>query len=226
MLDGLVRARPLAESGLELERKARRTAHAAALGGLGCVALAFSNVGCATSHMREVHPSQAIAASAGIATILFIRPHRYPAAVQYTVLDTQAGPSGREVRFLGESAPSSHFAAAVSPGEHLFLGSGGGNLDVLRARVSAGRMYLVEIDTGPFKGLELRAIPQGSALWKDAHVWIDETTQLVPDRLAGQADLMRNPEPVDETITDALERLRSYDADDLAERTLNPNDGR
>jgi hypothetical protein len=182
-------------------------------------------IGCSPAHMREVRPATRLAATPDAATVLFIRPHAFPGAAHYTLLDTKRGPSGCEVRFLGESAPNSHFAVAIAPGEHVFLGVGNGRTDAVRANLAPGRVYFVEVASGVLQGIHLVALTPASPHWHDVDAWVHETTQLAPDRLAGQADLMRNAEPLDEAIASALARLEGYDARDLETRTLRPEDG-
>lgn len=206
-----------------LERIRPRSRGVSAVLALAAAAVLFG--GCAVTHMREVHPAQPIGATAGAASVLFVRPHAYPAGMHYVVLDTQAGPSGREVQFLGESWPSSHFVAHVPAGEHVFLASGNGRTEALHGHLAEGRLYVVEVDTGAFQGMRLVAVTQKSARWKDVRAWLDETTQLAPDRLAGQADLMRHGDAVDEVVEDGLDRWKRYEGDDAIERTLSADDG-
>jgi hypothetical protein len=180
-------------------------------------------VGCgATSdYMMDVAHPRPIVATPNMATVVFIRPSSYARSMKTTILD------GRGT-FLGDSLPKSHFAVLLPPGPHVFI-AWAENTAALQATLLPGRVYFVEVAAkmGVLSArMHVLALTPRSENWAKVPEWLNETTQLVPDPAGGQAYLSSRPEDVQERIRRANEALSKYDAEELAERTLRPEDGR
>src|SRR5262249_18473662 len=130
-------------------------------------------------------------------------------------------------RFLGDSLPESYFAVRVPAGEHVFV-AWAENTAALRASLAPGRTYYVEVASKPgawSARAHLLAITPRSETWKDVRTWLAESTQLGPNEPGGQAYLQSRSEDVAERLRRANEILREYDAKELEERTIRPDDG-
>jgi hypothetical protein len=189
---------------------------------LVAVFLSSLTIGCSVSspYMHEQAPPQPIPASRDKATIVFLRPSSYGGRVKTTILDTRG-------RFLGEDWGSTYFAVQVEPGEHVFL-AWAENTAALRARLAAGKTYYIEV--APKMGalsarMHLLALTPRSASWSKVPEWMSGSVQVVPDEAAGQAYLQARATDVDERIRRAKEALSKYSSEELAERTLRPEDG-
>jgi hypothetical protein len=179
--------------------------------------LAVDSLGCDAEHMRPVSADTAVPVDARSATVVFVRPKVAPAAVNFTWVDVASDGT----RFLGESPPTSHFAVPLPPGEHTFVAWGGDHEDSVRATLAPGRVYVVALLSELFHPLELRAVRRDD---EDAARWIEDTTALAPDREDGQRDLVKDPRKLDEHLEDARAAWRGLDHDEIAERTLGPDD--
>ena len=178
-------------------------------------------VACDAAHMRAVYPETAVPVDPRLATVVFVRPRLAPAVVNFTVVDVA---NDGAARFLGESPPTSHFAVAVAPGEHTFVAWGGGHEDAVRATLAPGRVYFVAVRSALFRPLMLRAVRRSGDDAEDAARWVADTTALAPDREAGQRDLVKDPRNLEQHLADAMGSLHGLDGDELAERTLGPDD--
>jgi hypothetical protein len=183
--------------------------------------LGASAIACAPEHMHAVAPDTAVPVDPHLATVVFVRPRFTAAALNFTIVDvTRDGAA----RFVGESAPTSHFAVNLPAGEHTFLAWAGHHEDAVHADLAAGRVYFVAILSEPFRPLELRAVRRGDGETSDAPRWIEETTALAPDREAGQRELVRDPHELEERIDDAVAEWKGLERDEVAARTLGPED--
>ena len=154
------------------------------------------------------------------ALVVFVRPSGYASGVATTLLDDQGA-------FLGDSIAGSQFAVVLPPGPHLFL-AWAENTAPLAATLLPGRVYYVEV--APTLGfwsprVHLLPITPRSDSWHELATWMSQTTQLVPNIAAGQAYLNGRQADVTERIRRARERIGELDPDELAERTLRPEDG-
>jgi len=182
---------------------------------------AVDALGCDAEHMRPVSPETAVPVDPRQATVVFVRPKLAPAAVNFTIVDV--GKDGA-ARFLGESPPTSHFAVPVAPGEHTFVAWGGDHEDAVRANLAPGHVYFVAVLSELFHPLMLRAVRAQGEESEDAAKWVEDTTALAPDRDAGQRDLVKDPRKLEEHLEDALAVWKGLDRDEVAERTLRPDD--
>ncbi|WP_394821829.1 hypothetical protein [Pendulispora albinea] len=184
------------------------------------ILLLLTLTGCSASsdYMRPGVPLAAPTNDA--ATVVFIRPSGYAGGQLMTVLDTQG-------RFLGDSLAETYFAVKMAPGEHEFL-VWGENTGALRATLASGKTYYVEVSTklGWLSArVHLLALTPRHRNWKELRAWLQESKPMVPDEARGQAYLKSRHEDVQERIRRAREILTKYDADELADRTILPQDG-
>jgi len=185
---------------------------------------AGGSAGCAASSEYMVKMKGArtgIERSPDAATVVFVRPSSYAAALGCTVLDGNG-------RYLGDALPSSYFAVKVRPGSHVFI-AWAENTAALRATVEAGKIYFVEVSSkmGMFTArMHLLAIAPGTDSWKKVDEWLAESEAYAPDEPRGQAYLKKRAADTGERIDRANKILSEYSPSELAERTLTPTDGR
>jgi hypothetical protein len=184
---------------------------------------ATSSLGCAATSdfMREAASATPPPAPPGAATVVFVRPSGYAAGIKTTILDEHGA-------FLGDSLPASQFSVAVPAGRHLFV-SWAENTGALQADLAPGRTYYVEV--APRIGalsarVHLLAITPRSKSWEKLPEWLQESRPYTPDPRGGQAYLASRADDVRERLRRAGEAIRKYDAEELAQRTLSPTDGR
>jgi hypothetical protein len=199
-----------------------RTARFSTAFGVATVALSALASGCVATSKYMIEPSlpTPVIAPPNAAVVVFVRPSHYGQSVATTILDDNGA-------FMGDSIAGTEFAVTLAPGPHLFL-SWAENTAPLTASLLPGRVYYVEVS--PRMGfwstrVQLIAVTPRSENWAELKTWISESTQLVPDSAAGQAYLNGRQEAVSERIRRARERLGELDREDLAERTLLPEDG-
>jgi hypothetical protein len=188
---------------------------------LAALSLAAGLAGCSASsdYMHPVGPPQ-LAAKADAATVVFIRPSGYAAAIGTTILDDKG-------RFLGDSLAETYFVSQVPAGEHTFI-AWAENTAALKAQLAPGKVYYVEVS--PKMGalsarVHLLALTSRSESWGELQGWLADSQAMQVDERAGQAYLAERAEDVQERIRRAREALTEYDAEELAERTLRPEDG-
>lgn len=182
-------------------------------------------LGCASggsAYMTEVDTPQPLHAVVDMATVVFIRPSARPSDLRTTILDGGA--------FLGDSLPGSHFVTLVSPGQHVFI-AWAESTDAVRATLEKGKVYFVEVASKRAAGalaerVQLLALTPRSAHWALVDKWLLKTKELVANVEAGQRELAAHPEDVKERLRRANDAITGYNEDELAERTLTPDDGR
>lgn len=161
-----------------------------------------------------------IAPRTDTATVVFVRPSSYGAALHPTILDEHGN-------FLGDAEPSSHFVATLPPGEHMFV-VWAENTGPIRATLLPGRVYFVEVAIKP-GALQARAhllaIAPDTEQWPKLRDWMADTKPIVADLVAGQAYLNDRHDDVLERIHRAHEAFAEMDEDERNDRTLRPNDG-
>jgi hypothetical protein len=184
--------------------------------------LALATAGCSASsdYMHPVAVPRAIVARPDAATVVFIRPSGYAGGIKTTILDGRG-------RFLGDSLAESYFTVYVPPGPNVFI-AWAENTAALRANLAPGRTYYVEV--APKIGMlsarvHLLAMTPRSESWSKRREWLTDSKQLEVDEPGGQAYLRGRSEDVAERLQRANEALRQYSPEELAERTLDPNDG-
>ena len=155
------------------------------------------------------------------ATVIFLRPSAMGLLAKYMIVDS-------ERHFLGDSLAQSKFAVMLPPGEHWFVAYHEtdpiARSDAMHVTLLPGRIYFVEVAPN-LAGVQLLAISPRHDNWKEVRSWLADTTELIPDVPAGQANLDEDPESVDVEIQNGLGHLQDEDDDGRAERTLLPDDG-
>jgi hypothetical protein len=176
--------------------------------------------GCTSKYMaRSATPLQ-IAPRPSAATVVFVRPSSFGAAIHPTIFDERG-------RFLGDAEPSSHFVAEVAPGEHTFV-VWAENTGPIHANLAPGRVYFIEvaIKPGAFQArAHLLAIAPRTESWASVREWMADTKPTVADRDAGQAYLDTRRDDVGERLRRAAEAFAELDDEERDARTLYPNDG-
>ncbi|HEV8245705.1 MAG TPA: hypothetical protein VGP93_08050 [Polyangiaceae bacterium] len=165
--------------------------------------------------MSELHQPLPYLPHAGYAMVVFMRPSTYADTNRYAVYADRYG-------FVGHSLPASWFFAELPAGQHLFCAKGE-NTAALRASLAPGRTYYVEVSPryGFFSSrVQLLAVTPRSSQWSQRYDWLAESAGY---RLVDPGEVQRDV--VADAISDCQEVLSRYDAAELEERTLNPNDG-
>jgi len=177
-----------------------------------------SGAGCATSHMRDLPEHIVFGARPDVATVVFVRPSWFAAAVDHILIDESG-------RFLGESQAQSRFAATLTPGHHtLILWVPAGNTDAVDATLAAGQTYYVEV-VPTMVNDRLIAIHPASPEWSELPAWLSSTRPIDADAAAGQASLDKHPTRVRDRVRRGLERIARYTRpEELLEHTLHPTD--
>ena len=181
----------------------------------------LASLGChgSSEFMRPVTPA-AIAPAPDAATVVFVRPSGYAGGIVTTIVDEHG-------RFLGDSEAESYFQVKVPPGEHMFVAWSEGT-PALKASLAPGRVYFVEV--APKMGawsarVQLLALTPRSESWPKLGEWLRESQPMAPDEAAGQARMAERGEDLRETLQKGVEELGGYDPEELAARTLGPQDG-
>jgi hypothetical protein len=140
-------------------------------------------------------------------------------------------------RFLGDSAPDSHFAVTMPPGQHLLVAwpLSGDALTAVRATLVAGRIYYVEVRAGEdsysphtrgpiyhHSYVKLLAIHRSET--DDPTQMIGHTRRLVPDTERGAWELAGDFK-MDHRLRAAMELAASYSPYEAADRTIQEADG-
>lgn len=184
--------------------------------------LGLATVGCTVSspYMEVLAAPQAIAADAGTATVVFLRPTGYAGRLKHMILDHKG-------RFLGECWGETYFSVKMPPGQYTFVSWSEGT-PALQATLDAGKVYYVEV------GVTIGAWTARARLfglgpqregWAEVPEWLANSTMLVPNEAAGQAHFAATQDRVDEVIRKGLANWAEYDAEARGKRSLGPADG-
>ncbi|MBW2522584.1 MAG: hypothetical protein JRI23_00345 [Deltaproteobacteria bacterium] len=186
------------------------------------VVIALSSIGCVATSDYMYQPATPVVPEprSDTALVVFVRPSAYAASIAMTILDGNG-------RFLGDSLAESYFAVQVPPGNHLFIGWAE-NTAAVQAHLAPGRTYYVEV--APRMGwwsarIQLLALTPGSENWGKLSEWLRESDFYVVDEARGQAYLRERSEDTRERIRRGNDILTEYDNEELAERTIRPEDG-
>lgn len=178
--------------------------------------------GCASSDfMRLVAQPAPLTASPDQATIVFLRPRNAAPNTLVTIIDEDG-------RFLGDSLPSACFAARVQPGRHVLVGLAS-NTAALQADVEGGRVYYVEvvIRLGSLSSrAHLFAVHPGKDSDASLLRWWRECDHYDVDTDAGQRSMRKREAERIDRVRRAKEQVARFSAEDLARRSLAPQDGR
>lgn len=187
-----------------------------------CVALGLSlgALGCQASspHMAPGARST-IDAAHDQATVVFIRPAYYASSVKVTIVDEKG-------RYLGESLPESYFTVKMPPGEHLIVGFTD-TTHALKANLVAGKIYYVHVvanEDNWSPRFSLLGITPRSKDYGHIDDWMAKASAFAPDEKGGQEMLAKHH--VDAEILKGQAAIQHYDAKELEERTILPDDGK
>jgi hypothetical protein len=142
---------------------------------LGLVAGCLSLLACgpvASPYMTKLPAPRAIEASQETATVVFIRPSGFLPGLGVTILDPDA-------RVLGVAMAQSYFAVKVPPGERTFHVISE-EPHALKAKLTAGRIYLVEVAPIAVGNQRLFALSSRSKNWPEVPQWLATTSQTEP----------------------------------------------
>jgi hypothetical protein len=194
--------------------------HAAAF----AIAVCLTTFGCdVPSRVMDPVSHLPIRGASDAATVVFVRPSGFKSEDLTTVIDGHG-------RFLGEALAQAYFAVRLPPGENVLV-SCASNTSVLRATLSPGKIYFVEISSKPgflSTHFHLLAIRPDTRSWSRLDRWMTESAALVPNELAGQRALASSSraDEVARCLRGHREELDGYGPDELRARTLGPDDGR
>jgi hypothetical protein len=161
-----------------------------------------------------------LAPGADRATIVFFRPSRFGAFVNFLIYDAKG-------EFLGDAVANSYFAVRLPPGGYTILAEGE-NTAALYAHVAAGKTYYVEVV--PHLGwgrarVSLEALRPGHPDLPGVASWLRGSSRLEPVADLGRRRLGAGAAGRAARVADAK---RAWDAFDAAERrahSLEPGDG-
>lgn len=183
---------------------------------VACLAL----LGCTSKFMHPAPAGTRIGPAPGFATVVFVRPSSFGAAIHPTIFDERG-------TFLGDAEPSAHFVARVPPGEHMFV-VWAENTGPIRATLLPGRVYFIEVSMKPGAWqarCHLLAISPRHEQWSSVREWLADTKPTIADTAAGQAYLAGRRDEVLDRIRRAHENFGEMDAEERDARTLRPDDG-
>lgn len=177
-------------------------------------------VGCTSKFMHPAPAGAPIAPRSDVATVVFVRPSSFGAAIHPTIFDERGS-------FLGDAEPSAHFVAHVTPGQHMFV-VWAENTGPIRANLLPGRVYFIEVSMKPGvwqARAHLLAITPRTEQWGRVREWLADTKPTVADLTAGQSYLTDRRDEVLERIKRANEAFAEMDDEERFARTLGPEDG-
>ncbi len=191
------------------------------------IAIAFVVSGCATSKMIDAPEQQVVTPSADKAQVIFFRSSFVGSAIQASLFDATDG--GAE--FIGILSNEKKLAYEVDPGEYTFMVVSEA-ADFMHAELLGGKTYyaIVTPRVGAWRArFSLHPVRNGGPGEfqidsQDFRDWMSETvfTQNTPESYAW----------AEESAASVAEKQRRYwevwqqkSPSDLAERTLNPDDG-
>lgn len=170
--------------------------------------------------MRPVTGPLAIQPENDRATVVFVRPSSFGAAIKPTIVDERG-------RFMGDAEGNTFFVSQVEPGPHLFF-VWAENTGPMMANLLPGRVYFVEVAIRPgawTARAHLLAIAPRTAQWGNVREWLRDAEPRVPDLASGNAYLAERRDDVAERIQRAREAFGELDAVERDDRTLRPEDG-
>ncbi|MBI2396029.1 MAG: hypothetical protein HYV09_41080 [Deltaproteobacteria bacterium] len=189
---------------------------------IGALISASVLAGCSFSskYMRPVSGPFVIQPVVDRATVVFIRPSSFGAAIKPTIVDGRG-------RFMGDAEGSTFFVRELEPGPHLFL-VWAENTGPLMANLLPGRVYFVEVAIKPgawTARAHLLAIAPRTEQWANVREWLRDAEPRTSDVAAGNAYLAERRDDVGDRIQRAREAFGELDAPERDARTLRPEDG-
>jgi hypothetical protein len=180
----------------------------------------ISLLACTSKFMHPAPAGVRIAPHNELATVVFVRPSSFGAAIHPTIFDEKGN-------FLGDAEPSAHFVSYVSPGEHMFV-VWAENTGPIHATLLPGRVYFVEVSIKPGvwqARCHLLAITPRTEQWNRVREWLADTKPTIADLNAGQSYLMGRRDEVLDRVKRAHDAFGEMDEDERFARTISPEDG-
>ena len=187
--------------------------------------LALSMVACGSNMMRATDSQQITPPSKGKAKIVFMRDSFVASAISSEILEVKNG----DLSLVGVLPNGNKIAFETTPGKKTFMAYGTA-ADFMTADVQAGKIYYVIVrpnwGTGGFAPTPVRAdgtseYNTSSADFKD---WRDGTT-LITQKPNAAAWFAGKKAEYQQIYTTYWARFQQKNAQELAERHLNPQDG-
>ncbi|MCH8248629.1 MAG: hypothetical protein IH913_03370 [Proteobacteria bacterium] len=183
--------------------------------------------GCASSKMLVQDNQELVPPVADQSQIVFLRSTFVGSAIQSSVFDVTSG----EPEFVGIVSNDTKLAYTVSPGEHVFMVVSEA-ADFMQANLDAGKTYysMVTPRMGAWKArFSMHPVRNGGAgkfqySSERFQGWL-ERTQFVENTAESIAWFNENAANIKSKQTKYWPVWQQKSPEDLAERTLNPDDG-
>ena len=189
--------------------------------------ISLALMGCGASMMVKAPSQDLKAPSSGMATIVFMRTSFVAGAIGVELFETTNG----KLKLIGELSTGTKIAYQTTPGNKVFM-TYGTAADFMKANVLAGKTYYViarpNWGTGGFAPTPVRndSTSEYNVKSSDFNGWVTDTELVVPGpEVAGWLKNEENRKKMDEVYTEYWKRFQTKDSNEVAERTLNPQDG-
>ncbi len=182
-------------------------------------------IGCGGTMMVKAPSQQVKPASSDKATIVFMRTSFVAGAIGVELFETTNG----DLKLIGGLAMGKKVAYQTTPGEKVFMAYGTA-ADFMKANVIAGKTYYVIVrpnwGTGGFAPTPIRGDKSGeyNIHTSDFKDWLADT-ELVEPGPEVETWLKENKQRMEEIYADYWQRFKTKTPEQIAERTLNPQDG-
>ena len=191
------------------------------------VAIALAATGCASSKMIDSAQQELIVPDADKAQIVFIRSSMFGGAIQSSVFDVSAD----EPEFIGILSAGKKLAHMVEPGKHVFMVVSEA-ADFMEAEMLGGKTYyaMVTPRMGAWKArFSMHPVRNGGAgefqyQSDEFQKWLSKT-ELSENTPASYAWAEENMSNIRGKQADYTTVWKQKSPAELAERTLNPDDG-
>lgn len=186
--------------------------------------LTMTLLGCASSVMTNAPSPELKPPPAGSAQIVFMRSSIVAGAINVDLFEVVNG----ELKFIGVVANGTKIAYQTTPGEKVFMAYGTA-ADFMKAKVVAGKTYFSILrpnwGTGGFAPTPIRKEGEWSVKHPDFNSWLNGTDLVVPNADA-KAYFTEKKADFDKIYKEYWSRFQTKSPEQMAERTLNPQDGR
>lgn len=190
------------------------------------VALPALLSGCAGNLMRDASTQQISPSDPARAKVVFMRSSMVAAAIGCDLFEVVNG----ELRFIGQLPTGNKIVVETTPGEKVFMAYGTA-ADFMLANLAGGKTYYSIVrpnwGTGGFAPTPIRPIdPMGpDQRSKEFQQWLSGTKLIEPNESA-PAWFAENRKRLQDIYADYWGRFQRKNAQEKAERTLLPQDGR
>jgi len=162
--------------------------------------------------------------SSGKATIVFMRTSFVAGAIGVEMLETTKG----DLKFVGNLAMGDKIAYETTPGKKEFMAYGIA-ADFMLANVESGKTYYVIVrpnwGTGGFAPTPVRhSTSKYNMAMPEFKEWVSDTDLVIPGPDTATWFAEKKPE-LEEVYKEYWARFQTKTPEQIAERTLNPEDG-